>query len=92
MSQATVSLEQLVMQDAQSWVPYLPEGAVSVAVENSTLVLRASQSMQERFESLLARRKTGTLSSEETREYEAMCGLDTVLSWLNRLARSASAR
>ena len=41
------------------------------------------------YETLLARRKAGTLSPKETREYEAICALDTTLSWLNRLARGA---
>jgi hypothetical protein len=89
MSETTSPLEQRTTQDAYTWVQYLPEGAVSVDIEGPTLVLRASQPLQERFEALLARRKTGTLSPEETHEYEAICDLDTVLSWLNRLARGA---
>jgi hypothetical protein len=40
-------------------------------------------------EALLAGRKAGTLTPEEAREYEAICDLDTALSWLNRLARGA---
>ena len=66
---------------------WMPDGAVSVQTENSTLVLRASRKLQERFEELLAGRKSGTLSVEENQEYEAICGLDEVLSWLNRLVR-----
>jgi hypothetical protein len=89
MSHTTSPLEHLTASDAYSWVEYLPEGAVSVAIEGATLVLRASMTLQERFETLLAKRKAGTLSPEEQREYEAICGLDTALSWLNRLARSA---
>ena len=53
------------------------------------MVLRASQRLQERFEELLAGRKAGTLSPEESQEYEAICDLDGVLSYLNRLARGA---
>ena len=68
---------------------YVPDGAVSVAVEGSTLVLKASTALQERFETLLAKRKAGALSVEETREYQAICDLDTALSWLNRLARGS---
>jgi hypothetical protein len=67
-------------------VQYVPDGAVSVAVEDSTLVLKVSNVMQEHFETLLAKRKAGALSDEETREYQAICDLDTALSWLNRLA------
>ncbi|MGH8056196.1 MAG: hypothetical protein ACREOH_03015 [Candidatus Entotheonellia bacterium] len=92
MSQPTSPLEQITASDAQAWVQYLPDGAVSIDIEASTLVLRASQKLQERFETLLARRKAGTLSPEETREYAAICDLDTVLSWLNRLVRGARNR
>ena len=66
---------------------WVPDGAISVQTENSTLVLRASRKLQERFEELLAGRKSGTLSVEENQEYEAICSLDEVLSWLNRLVR-----
>jgi hypothetical protein len=92
MSQTTSPLEQLTIPDAHAWVHYLPEGAISVGVEDATLVLRASQSLQERFELLLTKRKAGTLSPEEQREYAAICDLDTALSWLNRLARGARTR
>jgi hypothetical protein len=89
MSYHTFPMEQITAPNAQAWLQYLPDGAVSVDIEDTTLVLHASQKLQERFEALLARRKEGTLSPEETREYEAICDLDSVLSWLNRLARSA---
>lgn len=62
---------------------------MSVAVEDATLVLKASNTLQERFETLLAKRKAEALSVEETREYQAMCDLDSALSWLNRLARGS---
>jgi hypothetical protein len=52
-------------------------------------VLKASNVLQERFETLLAKRKNGALSVEETREYQAVCDLDIALSWLNRLARGS---
>ena len=82
-------MEPTTVQDAYPWVQELPDGAVSVETEGTTLVLRASHTLQERFETLLAKRKAGTLSPKETREYEAICALDTALSWLNRLARGA---
>ena len=89
MSHTLSPVQQSTTQDTYAWVHYLPEGAVSVDIEGAMLVLRASQPLQDRFETLLARRKAGTLSPEETREYEAICDLDTALSWLNRLARGA---
>ena len=82
-------MEQTTIQNAYTWVQDLPDGAVSVEMEGATLVLRASHTLQERFETLLARRKAGTLFPEETRAYEAICALDTELSWLNRLIRGA---
>lgn len=90
MAQTISPLEQLTAPDAHAWVPYLPDGAISVDIEDTTFVLRASQKLQERFERLLDKRKAGSLSPEEQREYTAICGLDTALSWLNRLARTAA--
>jgi hypothetical protein len=92
MSQTSSATDQLTPQDSHAWVQYLPDGAVSVESEGATLVLRASHPLQERFETLLDKRKAGTLSPEENREYEAICDLDSALSWLNRLARSAPNR
>jgi hypothetical protein len=89
MSQTPAPVDQGTAQNSHVWVQYVPDGAVSVAVEGSTLVLRASNTLQERFEALLAKRKAGALSVEETRKYEAICDLDTALSWLNRLARGS---
>jgi hypothetical protein len=83
------NMDQMTLQCSHEWVRYLTEGAVSIERESATLVLRASKKLQKRFETLLARRKAGTLSPAETCEYEAICGLDTALSWLNRLARGA---
>jgi hypothetical protein len=80
---------QTPTQRSHVWVQYVPDGAVSVTVEGTALVLKASSALQERFETLLAKRKDGTLSGEETQEYQALCDLDTALSWLNHLARGA---
>jgi hypothetical protein len=82
-------MDQNTAQNSHLWVQYIPDGAVSVAVEDSTLVLKASSALQGRFEILLAKRKTGALSVEETHEYQAICDLDNALSWLNRLARGS---
>jgi hypothetical protein len=92
MSQSASPMEPVTIQGAHAWVQYLPDGAVSIDVEGSTLVLHASQKLQERFEMLLEKRKAGTLSLEEQREYTAIGNLDTALSWLNRLARGARPR
>jgi hypothetical protein len=75
--------------DSFDWVQRLPDGAVSVENVEGALVLRASQKLQEQFEDLLAKHKTGFLSPEESEQYDAICELDDALSWINRLARSA---
>jgi hypothetical protein len=92
MSQSASPMGPVTTQGVHAWVQYLPDGAVSIDVEGSTLVLHASQKLQERFEMLLEKRKAGTLSPEEQREYAAIGDLDTALSWLNRLARGARPR
>jgi hypothetical protein len=92
MAHSLSPLDQLTAPDAQAWVRSLPDGAVSVDIEDATLVLHASRQVQERFEWLLDKRKAGTLSPEEQREYTALCDLDTALSWLNRLVRGAQHR
>lgn len=89
MSQTPPPVHQLTVQSSHVWVQHVPDGAVSVAVEDSTLVLKASKTLQKRFEALLAKQKAGALSVEETREYQAICDLDSALSWLNRLARGS---
>lgn len=89
MSQTTSHTDHLPLQDVHAWIPHLPDGAVSVDIEGSTLVLRASKKLQKRFEMLLDKKKAGTLSHDENREYEAICDLDTALSWLNRLTRGS---
>ena len=89
MSQPSVPSDQLTTRNPQVWVEHVPDGAVSVTVAGSTLVLKASNTLQERFEILLEKQKAGELSIEESREYQAICDLDTALSWLNRLARGS---
>ncbi|MDZ4684227.1 MAG: hypothetical protein SH850_04005 [Planctomycetaceae bacterium] len=69
------------------WIGRLPDGAVSIETDGTHWVLRASHPLQSKFEELLERRKTGQLTVEETREYDAICDLDNLLSGFNRLAR-----
>lgn len=89
MSQPSSPLEQLNATDSHEWVHDLPDGAISLDIEASTVVLRASSKLQNRFDALLDKQKVGALSPQEIREYEAICDLDKALSWLNRLARGA---
>jgi hypothetical protein len=76
--------------DSFEWVQALPDGAISVERQDETLVLRASQQLQQQFENLLERRKSSKLTAEESDQYNAICELDDALSWLNRLIRSGS--
>jgi hypothetical protein len=73
------------------WVNALPDGAVSVSSSDGKLLLKASRSLQKRFEELLDRKKAGALPPKEEEEYRAICELDDALSWLNRLARRSAA-
>ena len=80
-------MNQNTSPDTHEWIQHLPDGAVSVEQQGATLVLRASTKLQEQLETLLEKKKSDTLSPQEDREYQAICDLDTALSWLNRLAR-----
>ena len=72
---------------SRDWIARLPDGAVSVETDGSHWKLRASQSLQDRLETLLERYKQSALSSDEDAEYRAICELDHFLSGFNRLAR-----
>lgn len=92
MTQATISTSPRQFPNSghlAERVELLPDGAISIEAEGGRWVLRASEKLQARFEHLLQRRKAGTLDQAESCEYEAICDLDTALSWLNRLARNA---
>ena len=65
----------------------VPDGAISIETDRSSVVLRASRRLQTRFEDLLQRRKCGELTKTEEQELQAIDQLDAALSWLNRLAR-----
>ena len=92
MTQATIGTFPRPFPDSghlAEHVELLPDGAISIEVEGGQWILRASEKLQVRFEQLLQRHKAGVLDQAESREYEAICDLDTTLSWLNRLARNA---
>ena len=42
MSQTTSPVDQIPAQDSHVWVQYVPDGAVSVAVEGSTCLLNSA--------------------------------------------------
>ena len=48
MSHSAAPPGPVTTQGAHAWVQYLPDGAVSIDVEDSTLILHASQQLQER--------------------------------------------
>lgn len=78
------------MGASTTWTAALPDGAVSVEGNGDTLLLKASEVLQQRFEELIERKKSATLTEAECEEYEAICELDNALSWINRLARTSS--
>ena len=73
--------------ESVEWVKSVPDGAISISQQGDRFVLHASCTLQERFEDLVERRKAGLLTPAENEQYEAICELDDVLSWLNRLLR-----
>ncbi len=76
--------------DSINWVSSLPDGAVSVEKQDGSVVLRASQALQNRLEELLERQKSAQLSPDDSAQYAAICELDDALSWLNRLSRDST--
>ncbi len=72
-----------------AWTSLLPGGAVSVQSAGKSLTFRESSALQERFEHLLERKKSSSLSEAETEGCHTICQLEDTLSWLNRLARDA---
>ena len=84
---AITSAEFSLPAPSSELIGRLPEGSVSIEMQGATWTLRASQSLQSRFEELLERRKAGLQSEDEARDYEAICSLDQLLSGFNRLAR-----
>lgn len=82
----TVS-ELCLPEPSSELIGRLPEGAVSIEMQGTTWVLRASELLQSRFEELIERRKAGQQTEDEARDYEAICSLDQLLSGFNRLAR-----
>ncbi len=84
---AITSAELSLPAPSSELIGRLPEGSVSIEMQGTTWTLRASQSLQSRFEELLERRKAGQQTEDEARDYEAICSLDQLLSGFNRLAR-----
>jgi hypothetical protein len=64
MSQPPSPVDQITAQNSHVWVQYVPDGAVSVAVEDSILVLKASAALQERVETF--DRRGRSRSSDQT--------------------------
>ena len=84
----SMSIDDLKLPDVpRELAGRVPEGAVSIETTGGKWVLRASRSLQKRFNSLMERRKDGHLSADEESEYAAICELDDLLSGFNRVLR-----
>ncbi len=64
---------------------------VRIELREGVPVLRAPPEVQDRVESLLARRQDAPLSHDEERELVCLEELDELLSLINRLVRNAVA-
>jgi hypothetical protein len=64
------------------------EGAVNLELEEGVLVLRVSQSTQNRIEELLNKQALAPLSETEETELDEYENIDDYLSFINRLTRN----
>lgn len=64
------------------------EGAVRIELEEGVPVLRASQVVQARVESLLSKQQSSQLTVEEEQELDRYEEIDDYLSFLNRTVRN----
>ena len=64
------------------------EGAVNLELEEGVLVLRVSQTTQNRIEELLDKQSLAPLSEAEETELDQYENIDDYLSFINRLTRN----
>jgi hypothetical protein len=66
------------------------EGAVRIELEEGIPVFRASSTVQNHIEALLAKQQTMLLNSEEEQELDCYEEIDDYLSFVNRTLRNLS--
>jgi hypothetical protein len=64
------------------------EGAVRIDLEEGILVFRASSTVQNHIEELLAKQQTAPLNPEEEQELDCYEEIDDYLSFVNRTFRN----
>ena len=64
------------------------EGAVRIEMEEGVPLFRASSTVQNRIETLLAKQKGSGLTEEEEKELDRYEEIDDYLSFLNRVVRN----
>ena len=64
------------------------DGAVQLELEEGVLILRVSDAVQDRIESLLNKQRDAALSSTEAEELQQYEEIDDYLSFTNRLLRN----
>ncbi|MFB2876058.1 hypothetical protein [Floridanema aerugineum] len=64
------------------------EGAVRIELVEGVPILRASSTVQNRIETLLAKQKDSGLTAEEEKELDSYEELDDYFSLINRLVRN----
>ncbi|MHC5728983.1 MAG: hypothetical protein ACYT04_40650 [Nostoc sp.] len=64
------------------------EGVISIELQEGIPIFRASSSVQNRIEALLAKQQISPLNPEEEQELDSYEEIDDYLSFLNRLARN----
>jgi hypothetical protein len=64
------------------------EGAVRIELEEGILIFRASSTVQDHIEALLAKQQTAPLNAEEEQELDCYEEIDDYLSFVNRTLRN----
>ena len=64
------------------------EGAVSIVIEEGIPIFRASQTIQNRIETLLQKQAEETLTPEEITEFDRYEEIDDYLGFVNRTIRN----
>lgn len=75
----------------EQWPSTLPrDRAIELELVDGILIFRASESVQHRIETLLAKQDTAQLTEAEAQELDCYGKIDDYLSFVNRTIRNAA--
>jgi len=64
------------------------EGAIRIELADGIPIFRASEAVQSRIETLLAKQEDNSLNAKETQELDGYAEIDDYLSFVNRTIRN----